>query len=463
LIRTYKKRVAFLIRSTHFTVYSGIGQFAKTFCEMCDDMDIFVDIIVDQTPKSASTPLIEVLPENHKIISIDGHTYSKHNASFMFTESMNLELVMNFRDAMLKALESHVYDHVVCNIMEAVYGVYDLCLTNSMETMFYTHNENSIALEKIGHVFSDTYINLLVSMMKLPGLNIVTQDKKNASWLVQKNISAYVLPLLVTERELLKGPPDGTVKEGCLFIGRYEDRKNPESFIKNVKQAGVKPLVLTNEKGKESFIKRFAEEGITNYSILANVAGQEKVDFINSAQVSYHPSKLESFGYCAYETAFSCPTLLLDKHIWTDIHSEWAFQCIEESLVWQLMRFACAEQDTKKVERLKRLNEHHQESLKLWKQFFWERVVNIPSTPNPSKLDAVMDANDSFVKLNDFYFKHLKRGNICIEDVRSVLNKKYRYAMVHTKEDTYVSAVQETFVQDYLKNYMNTEVSDLFV
>ena len=53
-MRTYDKRIGFLINSEHLKPTGGIGQFAKSICKLMDDHNIKVDIITDKEPHDSS-------------------------------------------------------------------------------------------------------------------------------------------------------------------------------------------------------------------------------------------------------------------------------------------------------------------------------------------------------------------------------------------------------------------------
>jgi hypothetical protein len=50
-MRTYDKRIGFLVSSQTLIPHGGIGQFAKSFCELMDQHSIKVDIITDKEPR----------------------------------------------------------------------------------------------------------------------------------------------------------------------------------------------------------------------------------------------------------------------------------------------------------------------------------------------------------------------------------------------------------------------------
>ena len=58
-MRTYNKRIAFLISDQHFITHGGIGQFAKGFTELGDRINWKVDIILDKEPTNDLSILVK--------------------------------------------------------------------------------------------------------------------------------------------------------------------------------------------------------------------------------------------------------------------------------------------------------------------------------------------------------------------------------------------------------------------
>jgi len=50
-MRTYNKRIGFLVSYQTLIPHGGIGQFTKSFCELMDSHNIKVDIITDKEPQ----------------------------------------------------------------------------------------------------------------------------------------------------------------------------------------------------------------------------------------------------------------------------------------------------------------------------------------------------------------------------------------------------------------------------
>ena len=63
-MRLYKKRIAFCISDQHLVPHGGIGQFAKGFVEMANNIDWKVDIITDKPTTNDFAKLVESLGAN---------------------------------------------------------------------------------------------------------------------------------------------------------------------------------------------------------------------------------------------------------------------------------------------------------------------------------------------------------------------------------------------------------------
>ena len=97
-MNTYKKRIAFCISDQHLVPHGGIGQFAKGFTEMAKNLNWKVDIISDKAHTNDFAKLVESLGAN--LISPDAPmSYSNHTGTFAFTDSINFEKMLNFRNA----------------------------------------------------------------------------------------------------------------------------------------------------------------------------------------------------------------------------------------------------------------------------------------------------------------------------------------------------------------------------
>lgn len=160
-------------------------------------------------------------------------------------------------------------------------------------------------------------MGMLVDIVGTAGIQTATQSHYNVDRMAHLSLSAppIVLPMPIPDPELLE-PYDG-LREGVLFIGRHEPRKQPAVFARKIAQAGLPAKVLTNRKGEGKFRKTFKKHRVTDFEIRSQITGQDKADFIKSARMAFHPAKLESYGFSAMETlAAGLPTLLVAEYEW---------------------------------------------------------------------------------------------------------------------------------------------------
>ena len=111
-------------------------------------------------------------------------------------------------------------------------------------------------------VFNEFFNNL----MTLENCYIGTQSARNVSEIKNNGgVSVEHLSMPMSERELLTS--DYSERKGVLYIGRWEDRKNPEAFLKIIKETGLPAKIITNTNGKKKFELRLKELEITDYQI----------------------------------------------------------------------------------------------------------------------------------------------------------------------------------------------------
>jgi len=316
-MKTYRKRIAFMISDQHFIPHGGIGSFCKSFTEMCGRIDWKVDIILDKAPTGTFDKVIEGAGAN-LVWPLEPLRYSDHTATFAFSDSINFEKIINFRQALMEAFEENIYDMVVCNTQEAMSAAYALSINKDIPVLFYTHLHSMIFRESQGNdVFLDSYHNFYNKHMEFPDIFIATQSQKNKDEL-EKYGSKYVsiLRMPLSERGLLQ--PNMRKRNGVLFIGRWEEGKNPEAYIKVMSECKLPCKVMTNSNGAKKFEKAFADAGITEYEIKAGITGKEKVDFITSARVFFMPSLRENYPFAFYECIGHMPSVVLDTQDWSD-------------------------------------------------------------------------------------------------------------------------------------------------
>ena len=94
-MRTYNKRIAFLISDQHFIPHGGIGSFCKGFTEMCDRLNWKVDILLDKAPNNNNfkeIPKLETLDHLKYLDLKDNYIDPK----LQDMKNLNFEFKINF-------------------------------------------------------------------------------------------------------------------------------------------------------------------------------------------------------------------------------------------------------------------------------------------------------------------------------------------------------------------------------
>lgn len=432
-MRTYDKRIAFLISDQHLIPHGGIGQFAKGFVEMCDRINWKVDILLDKKPTNDFSKLIKDLGAN--IVTTDKSLkYSDHTATFAFSDSVNFEKVINFRKAILKAFETNVYDMIVCNTHEAMTAAHAMSIGQYIPIVFYTHSTYMIFREKqkFSDVFLDTYNDFYVKHTELNDVYVGTQSITNLTHLEQLgHKNAAYLPMSMTERDLLI--PTTKEQKGVLFIGRWEERKNPAAYIKVMKETGLPCKVMTNDSGAKKFEKAFSEAGITDYEIRAGIVGQEKSDFIKGCKVFFMPSQGESYGFAFLECLGHMPCVVLDNQDWSMNFDEKYFYKEKLENAGNLIKLLYNVEnyyDNGALDYVKKLDNDVSQS---WIAFL-DNFVAKHSNTNAAKIN-----NYNSVCYRD-YIKELEREHLAREDFESVLANRYKFIInIYTDDNSYLS------------------------
>jgi hypothetical protein len=266
--------------------------------------------------------------------------------------------------------------------------------------------------------------------MEFADIIIGTQSQKNIDELTKYGATnCQLLPMPMSERGLLE-EYTGT-KKGVLFIGRWEEGKNPEAYIKVMKEAQLPCKVMTNINGQKKFEKAFSEAGITDYEIRAGITGQEKVDFVRSSSVFFMPSLRENYPFAFLECLGHMPCVVLDNQDWSDNF---------DSLFFHKTHISTA------ADRIKALYNMDQPSLALdyvnqldndvaqkWIKFL-DNFVGKRSNTNAAKINTY-----NTIKYRD-YIKELSRKHLAREDFESALSNRYKFISVwYTDNDTYLS------------------------
>ena len=429
-MKLYTKRIAFLISDQHFIPHGGIGSFCKSFVEMASANNYKVDVILDKLPSNESFKKLIIESGANILSPNETLRYTNHTNTFAFSDTINFEKIINFRNAIVNAFEKNIYDMVVCNTQEAMTAAYALTINKYIPVIFYTHLHSMIFRETRGSdVFLDSYHNFYNKHMEFNDIIIGTQSQKNINELTRYGaVNCVLLPMPMSERGLLepyKGP-----RKGVLFIGRWEEGKNPEAYIRVMKDCKLPCRVMTNSNGAKKFEKAFNEAGITDYEIKAGITGQEKVDFIRGSSVFFMPSLRENYPFAFLECLGHIPCVVLDSQDWSDNFERGYYHkvSINEAANTIKTLYGVAQLPTA-LEYVKSLDAEVSDK---WIKFL-DNFKGKRSNNNTAKINTLIT-----VKYRD-YLIGLERKAIAREDFESVLANKHKFNVIYTDNDTYLS------------------------
>lgn len=266
--------------------------------------------------------------------------------------------------------------------------------------------------------------------MEFSDIIIGTQSQKNIDELTKHGASnCRLLRMPMSERGLLTA--SNNKRKGVLFIGRWEAGKNPEAYIRVMKESKLPCKVMTNSNGEKKFIKAFTEAGITDYEIKAGVTGQEKVDFIKSASVFFMPSLRENYPFAFLECLGHMPSVVLDKQDWSDNFDNGYYHKVSINDASETIKALYGtNQLPSALEYIQKLDSEVAEQ---WIKFL-DDFVSKRSNNNGAKINSY-----ETVCYKD-YVKDLDRSHLAREDFESVLSNRHKFCnIIYTDENTYLS------------------------
>jgi glycosyltransferase involved in cell wall biosynthesis len=425
-MRTYDKRIGFLVSYQTLIPHGGIGQFTKSFCELMDQHNIKVDIITDKEPQD--NDFVKSIKAN--IISpTESLPYTTHSNIFMYGDTFCYERMANFRNAIVEALEHNLYDALICNTYETVQVASTMGLEDVIQIIAYTHLESQIFTDTKNPFLFNTNVAMR-HQLNLTNIDVGTQSKFNQ---IHLNESSYHLPIPITEKGLLE--EHHKPREGVLFIGRWEEGKNPELYLDLIEQTKLPARIMTNSNGAKKFEERLKKMG-ADYKIAISIIGQEKVDFITSCRVAFNPSTVESYGMAFYEQHIQLPTLVLEDQRWTNNFNETFFYtCNKKSMASKAKDLYDIFEKADRWYNLGSLqNAQAQEAtvFRKWNECFLDFKDKKSNTHTAKICDEVTTTHKDFID-------SLGRKVICIDDIRSVLTNKHKFRVIYTDNDTYLT------------------------
>jgi hypothetical protein len=278
-------------------------------------------------------------------------------------------------------------------------------------------------------VFLSSYHNFYNKHMEFSDIIIGTQSQKNINELTKHgSTNCKLLKMPMSERQLLE-PYAGT-KSGVLFIGRWEEGKNPEAYIKVMKECKLPCKVMTNSNGAKKFEKAFKEAGITDYQIKAGIVGSEKVDFIKSSKIFFMPSLRENYPFAFLECLGHMPCVVLDTQDWSDNFDSKFYHKTSLSQAHEyILALAGINQLPEALDYVRSLDDQVAEG---WEQLLVDFKAKQAKT-NTAKINTYETVN-----YKD-YIKDLNRTQIAREDFESVLSNKHKFRVIYTDQDTWLT------------------------
>jgi hypothetical protein len=231
-----------------------------------------------------------------------------------------------------------------------------------------------------------------------------------------------------------------------LFIGRWEEGKNPELYLDLIEQTRLPARVMTSANGAKKFETRLQEIGVP-YEIKVSIIGQEKVNFITSCRVAFNPSLVESYGIAFLEQMTQMPTVALENMRWTNnFNNQYFFTCTKQTMV-HVVEALYHSYDTAESWYAEGSLKHSQTMDNLvfhkWNDCFTQ-FKSKQSRNNTAGICKTLTPPNLTVRYIDF-ISSLKRRIICIDDARSVFTNKHKYRIIYTDDDTYLT-LDPTFV-----------------
>jgi glycosyltransferase involved in cell wall biosynthesis len=425
-MKTYDKRIGFLVSYQTLIPHGGIGQFAKSFCELMDEYNIKVDIITDKEPKD--NEFVKSLKAN--IISPDESlAYTTHSSIFMYGDTFCYERMANFRNSIIKALEHNLYDAFICNTYETVQVASTMGLDDCIQIIAYTHLESQI-FKDTKNPFLNATNEMMRKQLEMNSLYVGTQSKFNQ---LSIDKGAWHLPIPISEPALLE--EHHKPREGILFVGRWEEGKNPELFLELIEQTKLPAKVMTSANGVKKFEERLKKIGVP-YEIRVGIIGQEKVDFMTSARIAFNPSIVESYGMAFYEQHIQMPTLVLENQRWTNnFNSNFFYTCNKKNMSEKAKELYNIFEKSERWYNLGSLQHAQDQEATVFHK--WNTCFNT-FEPKESSSNTAKILENTTVKYSE-YIEGLGRKLICIDDARSVLTNKHKYRIIYTDNDTYLS------------------------
>jgi hypothetical protein len=404
---------------------------------------------------------------------VDRLSYSKHSTLFQFVDSFNFEKSINFRTAIVKALSNHTYDLIICNDTESAFVCYQMELYKHIKITSYAHECTSINPSLGAGVFKDCYYDLIDKMMFWPEMTTLIQTDQNKTKLLDKfdkyplDLNAIVQLYPITDSDSL----NLINQEGLLFIGRHEDRKNPEAYVKvlaGIKEkygVELKAKVLTRKAHVKKFEADFAAIGHVNYEIKADVVGEEKAKMIQSSKVAFMPYKNESFGIAVMESLRFMPTVVLDKYNWhynfhhmTNLTIATQADCAD--VIWNLYNNHVHNEEVVAKEFKEYQDKYESSLLNLLNR---APFTNTKQEPRNRLYTYLKENRGTWVSVSEYFKTQNTKGTIYLtSDIESMYTNANWYKSTHTNSNTYLGIPDEIGNLSHKETFVESKDNEAF-
>lgn len=419
------KRIAILMSSDDFAVRSGIGHWCLSVVNNLKE-NHFVDIITANQVKDLrkTSELLKLFPDVN-IISPKSNNFSSDKIWNQSVPGIKYEHIVGYQESLREAFKTRLYDMVICNHVESFEAALNLNLNKVMPVLFFTHTPQLIYPEYKDGYRKQQWYDREVELVKTsrPNVTVLTHSELNKKKLELMNVcNVATLEPTVPETSLLKN--HNVAKDGILFIGRYEDRKDPETFLKLVKLTNKKAKILC--AGKHDKWHKKCKDLNIDYEVV-NLTGKDKAKFIQSCEYAFMTSKQESYGLGAFESLHACPTIFID-YKWTEAFTNFS-NAFFVSSVEEAAKLVSKGVNFNLDENLKIMNSIHQSRKSQIEKYFIENKI----TGN-AEIAKVLDKEEK-IEVKDWWNRKNRIDSFDIEEVFTFYRNGY---FKHTKNLTFL-------------------------
>ena len=304
-----------------------------------------------------------------------------------------------------------------------------------------------------------------------PQVTTLIQTEQNKSKLLEKfnhiNMNAVVQLYPLTDSI----PINSLEKDGLLFIGRHEDRKNPGEYIKVLKAikdkygVEIKAKIMTRSAHVKKFEADLAEIGHTNFEIVSDVVGEEKAKMIQSSKVAFMPYKNESFGIAVLEALRFMPTVVLDKYNWHYNFEEFSNYIVADykevaDIIWSAYNTWTVDKDKVDIEFKEYQDKYESSLLDLLNG---APVANAKQEPRNRLYNFLKENQGIWISLSEYFKTQNTKGTIYLtSDIEAIYANANWYKIIQTNSDTYLGLPDSNGNLIHKENSVDTKENEAF-